>query len=346
MTNASGVAYEDGTALEVDEHGVVDLSELELPVDGERPVFAVTFDEPEFDEAGITFAFTWESPDDAACATPDAPAAPTVVAGDGEVVVSWGQPASYGFPIVNYTAKAWPSGKTCTVAAPATTCTITGLTNGTSYKFTVSAANSAASGAASTMSTAVSPAEGVTPPSPQPSSTPTPDRRRPPHRPHDRRRRPTTAPLGLTLNLDLNLKTGVVPPGVPGSNGRAPDPRGAEVTVSGHGLMPNSPVVIELHSTPIHLATVTTDAVGSFTTKLKLPMLMEAGLHHVVAIGKAPDGSTVTASAPLVVPYASLPYTGTDSAALAATAVGLVLAGVALLAVSRRRKAVAAGSHI
>ena len=52
--------------------------------------------------------------------------------------VSWTPPASTGsFPITSYEAVATPGGQKCTVSAPALTCTITGLTAGTSY--TVSA---------------------------------------------------------------------------------------------------------------------------------------------------------------------------------------------------------------
>jgi hypothetical protein len=101
--------------------------------------------------------------------------------------------------------------------------------------------------------------------------------------------------------------------------------------------MPNSDVVIELHSTPVHLATVKTDATGSFTTKVRLPKEITAGLHHVVATGTAPDGSMKVASAELVVPFASLPYTGFNPAPLAALAAGLLLLGAVLLVGAHRR---------
>ncbi len=78
---------------------------------------------------------------------PPAPAvpagAPTGVsgeAGDGQVFVSWAAPASSGsFPVSTFQAVAAPGGQTCLVAAPALMCTVSGLTNGTTYTFAVRA---------------------------------------------------------------------------------------------------------------------------------------------------------------------------------------------------------------
>ncbi|WP_129339814.1 Ig-like domain-containing protein [Cellulomonas endophytica] len=71
---------------------------------------------------------------------PDAPGAPAVLEErDGAVVLSWTAPDAHGDPVTGYRVVAQPGGaeQTCEV----TTCTVTGLTNGTAYTFTVAARN-------------------------------------------------------------------------------------------------------------------------------------------------------------------------------------------------------------
>ena len=90
--------------------------------------------------------------------TPGAPTSVTAVAGDAQVAVSWSAPPSNGgAPITGYTATSSPGGKTCTWTAGPLSCTVSGLTNGTPYTFTVRATNNAGPGAASVPSTAVTP---------------------------------------------------------------------------------------------------------------------------------------------------------------------------------------------
>jgi hypothetical protein len=70
-------------------------------------------------------------------AGPQPPATVTATPGDTTAAVSWRVPASLDTGILaSYTATAVPGGITCT-AAKATTCTITGLTNGTTYRISV-----------------------------------------------------------------------------------------------------------------------------------------------------------------------------------------------------------------
>jgi YVTN family beta-propeller protein len=113
--------------------------------------------------------------------TPAAPAAPTATAGDARATVSWAAPAQDGgFPITTYLVEAVqdPS-RNCTVTAPATSCEITGLTNGVARTFTVKATNvlgasaaSGASGAVTPTGLAPSPSGQGTTPAPSPSPTP------------------------------------------------------------------------------------------------------------------------------------------------------------------------------
>ncbi len=62
------------------------------------------------------------------------------IPGNTSLIAAWAAPGSDGrSAILDYTATATPGGRTCTSAT--TTCTITGLTNGTSYTLTVVARN-------------------------------------------------------------------------------------------------------------------------------------------------------------------------------------------------------------
>jgi len=88
--------------------------------------------------------------------TPSAPTGLSAVAGDGEATLTW-TPPSAGAPITNYTVVASPGGATTTVSAVVPAATITGLTNGTAYTFTVAATNAIETGPASTASAAVTP---------------------------------------------------------------------------------------------------------------------------------------------------------------------------------------------
>jgi hypothetical protein len=124
---------------------------------------------------GTSYTFTVSATNGAATSGPSAPSnavtpdgspgAPTNVtatAGNGSAAVSWLAPANGGSPITRYTVTPWvgtafqPS-TDVNGSPPATTATIGGLTNGTSYTFTVTAANAVGTGPPSAASNPVTP---------------------------------------------------------------------------------------------------------------------------------------------------------------------------------------------
>ena len=90
--------------------------------------------------------------------TPGAPTVGTATAGNGSATVTWTAPAGNGgLAVTGYTVTAGPGGQTATVNGTATSAVVAGLTNGTSYTFTVHATNAVGNSPESSSTTAVVP---------------------------------------------------------------------------------------------------------------------------------------------------------------------------------------------
>jgi len=132
-------------------------------------------------------------------------------------------------------------------------------------------------------------------------------------------------------------------------------PAGADLTITARNLKPGTTATFTLHSDPVVLGTAVVAADGTATLTVKVPANVPAGAHTVVITGTdvdgqpaelrvaltvAPAGSTVaTSSAKTTTPSGPLANTGSNGALVGGIAVVLLLAGLALFGVTRRRTA-------
>lgn len=240
---------------------------------------------------------------------PGAPTRATAIPGNGLALVSWLPPANAGsFPVTSYQVTASPGGRSCLTNA--TSCIITGLVNGTSYTFTVSALNGAGWGAPATTG-AVTPSSGPTPaPEPQPLPAPL-----------------APGESSLTVNgspqpveIEANAQsTGleIVGPGFSmsldglGADGQplnlGPDgvlilEQDRQASSAGRGFMPRSTVGMYIYpeastiaslaprAAPILVGTLATDGQGEFAGLVTLPESLTPGDHTLQAVGLTTEG--------------------------------------------------------
>jgi uncharacterized repeat protein (TIGR02543 family) len=98
--------------------------------------------------------------------TPLSPPTISAVAGNAQATITVGaavgeSPTSFTVTALDNSGVALSPAKTCTVTAPATSCVITGLTNGTTYKFSAVANLGGQSSTATTTATGVAPAAPI-----------------------------------------------------------------------------------------------------------------------------------------------------------------------------------------
>jgi hypothetical protein len=89
---------------------------------------------------------------------PNAPTGVIASAGNAQATIAFNRPYANGSPITSYTVTALPGGATAT--GKRSPITLTGLTNGTSYTFTVTATNAIGTSPASKPSNVITPAGG------------------------------------------------------------------------------------------------------------------------------------------------------------------------------------------
>ena len=112
---------------------------------------------------------TVERRDTVSPTAPAAPAASTATPGNASATVSWSAPANNGSPITSYTITPYIGTHRAArhhdqrLARRPTSATISGLTNGTTYTFTVTATNAIGTGPASAASNAVTPSGTASP---------------------------------------------------------------------------------------------------------------------------------------------------------------------------------------
>jgi len=123
----------------------------------------------------VVAGYSWDSREFFAVArymgsgVPNAPAVVTGVAGNAAVTVTWtGSTDDGGAAVTGYTVIAAPGGASCSTTA--TSCVVTGLTNGQAYTFTVRANNIAGNGPQSAASGPVTPKAPSKPPTPPPTA--------------------------------------------------------------------------------------------------------------------------------------------------------------------------------
>lgn len=117
---------------------------------------------------------------------------------------------------------------------------------------------------------------------------------------------------------------------------------GGKVTVSASGYAPNSTATVTVLSSggsTVSTTTVTTDANGVATVTLTFP---KAGVFTVRVLGMTVAGTPLAQSIAITVVGAVMPHTGADLVPFSVGGVGLLLAGVALVAATRRRRRVPA----
>lgn len=152
-------------------------------------------------------------------------------------------------------------------------------------------------------------------------------------------------PATVVLAQDYPLNLGdLVVDGIT-SDGSAGDlvvTGGEEITMSGGGFAPGAVIVLTIESDPVKVGETEADGRGDFRTTVTIPADLADGRHTLKATGDSPDGGTLVLAAQVRLSVASdtgdeLATTGTGAAVLLSLAGLLLVGGIGVLAVTRRR---------
>jgi len=161
----------------------------------------------------------------------------------------------------------------------------------------------------------------------------------------------TVAVLGMVLFAPLATADAYPPTTCASLSVSTTQPAAGEtITVSGVNFTANTSVHLVLNTTTTDLATVSSDAQGSFSTPVKLPAGL-TGAHAVVAVSGAPTGhgcgrphvvvdiQPFGSSTPTGAHHGGNSFTGVDLLLVVLVAAVLIAAGVALTRGAKRGRA-------
>lgn len=276
---------------------------------------------------------------------PGTPTAVTAVGGDGQAAVSWTAPADDGgSPITGYAVTASPGGQSCAWSSGPLACTVTGLTNGTAYTFSVTATNANGTSSAAVSSAATPAAQTASDPptgsgSGEASSGNTGETAEPSPM-LDRDGDVVEVPSGegryifadgAVRDADVDIERTRSGPEMEVSGARtgfemslrgnepgaaALDPvsqrivftAGKKGIASGRGFKPGSQAEVWLFSEPRFLGYAEVGADGTFSKQFTLPDDIRIGDHTVQTEGVSRSGALRAVSAGVVVRKAAKPF--------------------------------------
>jgi alpha-L-fucosidase len=104
-------------------------------------------------------------------------------------------------------------------------------------------------------------------------------------------------------------------PAPPTSSTTNPAP-GDAVTLTGGGFAASTTLTVTLRSDPVVLASTTTDATGSYSVTVTIPLDTPPGVHQLVVSGLDPNGQEVSTSVDITVSAAAAGPVAADGANL------------------------------